>query len=223
MADLSGMTLGFIGGTGAEGAGLALRYALAGFRVAIGSRSQERASAAAAAINLSAGRELASAHENPGAAHAADIVLVTVPYEGLQETLASLKGAIGSKIVLTAVVPLVFRSGRPLARAVPAGSATQEAQETLPEARVVGAFHHLGAKHLADLGHPIEGDVLVCGDDNEAKETAIQLIERLKDLRAIDAGGLAYAPYIENFTAVLLSMNRKYKAQSGLRITGLEK
>lgn len=223
MAELTTKTIGFIGGTGAEGAGLALRYAHAGFRVAIGSRSRERAAETAASINQQLGSTLASPHENYAAAEHADVVFVTVPYEGLQETLAALGDAIAGKVLITAVVPLRFQNGRPLARQVAAGSATQEAQQTLPQARVIGAFHHLSARHLTDLSHPIEGDILVCGDDDDAKNLAVQLIEQLKNLRAIDAGGLVYAQYIENFTAVLLSMNRKYKVQSGLRISGLEK
>lgn len=214
-------TLGFIGGTGPEGAGLALRYASAGHRVLIGSRSPERAAATAESINQRLGQTLAMPRSNADAAREPEIVLLAVPYAAQQETLPPLAEKIGNKVVVSVVVPLAFQSGRPHPLAAPGGSAAQEAQALLPQARLVGAFHHLGAKHLTNLAHPLEGDILVCGDDAEAKALVMALVEELRDLRAVDAGGLAYAQPVEAMTAVLLSINRRYKAQSGLRITGL--
>ncbi|MBI2888159.1 MAG: NADPH-dependent F420 reductase [Chloroflexi bacterium] len=214
-------TLGFIGGTGPEGAGLALRYASAGHRVLIGSRSSERATATAEGINQRLGQDLALPRDNAAAALESQVVLLAVPYVAQQETLPALAEKIGAKVVVSVVVPLAFQSGRPHPLAVPGGSAAQEAQALLPGARLVAAFHHLGAKHLTDLAHPLEGDVLVCGDDAEAKAVIMALVEELRDLRAVDAGGLDYAQPVEAMTAVLLSINRRYKAQSGLKITGL--
>jgi len=214
------LTLGFIGGTGPEGAGLALRFAHTGHPVAIGSRSLERAVSAAEAINQRLGGSLASPHDNRGAVLASAVVFVTVPYAAQRETLAALADAVGERVVVSTVAPLSVQKGRPFALTVPAGSAAQETQQLLPQARVTAAFHHLGAKHLADLEHPLEGDVLVCGDDAEAKQLTMSLAGELQALSARDAGGLEYACYVEAFTAVLLGMNRRYGIQGGIKITG---
>lgn len=213
--------LGFIGGTGAEGAGLALRFAHCGHAVAIGSRSLERATAAAESINQRLGTAVATPYDNSGAARAADVLILSVPYAGQDETLRGLAHEIGDRVVISVVVPLTFQNGRPLPLLVAGGSAAQEAQRLLPQARVVGAFHHLGARHLTDLEHSLEGDILVVGDDAAAKETAMGLVAELRDLRAVDVGGLDYAQAVESFTAVLLSINRRHRILSGITITGL--
>lgn len=213
--------LSFIGGTGPEGSGLALRFAQAGHPVVIGSRSLERASSTAAEINQRLGVDIARPFDNRGAALASDLVFLAIPYPAQRETLQGLADAIGTRVVVSVVVPIVFQDGRPTALTVSAGSAAQEAQQLLPQARVAAAFHHLGAKHLVDLDHPLEGDILVCGDDSEAKDLTMSLVSELKDLRAVDAGGLEYARYPESFTAQLLSLNRRYRIQSGLKIVGL--
>ena len=221
MTAASQASLGFIGGTGPEGEGLALRFAGAGHSVAIGSRSPERAGNTAAAINQRLGATRAAPYDNLGAVLASDIVFLVVPYAGQRETLEALTDAIGGRLVVNVVAPLAFQGGRPKALTVPAGSAAQEAQEILPSARVTAAFHHLSARHLTELAHPLEDDILVCGDDADAKATVMALVEELEALRAIDAGGLEYAWYLESFTALLLSINRRYRVQSGLKLAGL--
>jgi len=213
--------LGFIGGTGPEGQGLALRFAQAGHAVAIGSRSRERAQAAADAINQKLGGSLAGGLENAEAAEASAIVFLVVPYEGQRDTLAALEGPIGDRILVSAVAPLTFESGRPKAVLVPGGSAALEAQAQLPRARVTAAFHHLSARHLAAIDHPLEGDVLVCGDDAGAKRATMGLVSEVAELRPVDAGGLEYAWQLEALTALILGINRRYKVNAGVRLVGL--
>ena len=215
-------TLGFIGGTGPEGQGLALRFAQAGHPVIIGSRSSERAQSTAGAINQKLGGNLATGLDNAGAAEAASVVFLVVPYEGQRDTLAALESAIGDRILVSAVAPLSFEGGRPKAVLVPGGSAALEAQAQLPRARVTAAFHHLSARHLAAIDHPLEGDVLVCGDDAEAKQSTMALVSAVAALRPVDAGGLEYAWQLEAFTALILGINRRYKVNAGVRLVGLK-
>lgn len=214
-------SLAFLGGTGAEGSGLALRFAQAGYRVAIGSRAPERAETTARSINERLNVSLASGHDNLGAVASADAVFVTVPYGGQAQTLASLAEAIGDKLVVSTVVPLAFKGGRPSAVPVPAGSAAQEAQQILPRARVTAAFHHVSAKHLAEIEHPLEGDILVCGDDPEALDTTSRLVAALPDLRSVVVGGLETAAGVECFTVAILSINRRHRIVAGIKVTGL--
>lgn len=174
-------TIGFIGGTGPEGLGLAMRMALAGEAVRIGSRKPERAADAAATISAAVAAAGGSADAG-GAVNAdvvanCDIVVIVCPFDGHEAILRDLREPIGSKVVIDAAVPLVFIEGVPGCEAVPQGSATEQAQALLPEARVVGAFHNLSAKKLQDLSKPMEGDVLITGDDAEAKQQVVQLVE----------------------------------------------
>jgi len=214
-------TLAFIGGTGAEGKGLALRYALAGHPVIIGSRAADRAAAVAADLNQTPGLARISGAANLTAASAASIIFLTVPYTAQADTLPALAAAVTGKLVISAVVPMAFEGGRPAVLAVPEGSAAQQAVALLPGARVAAAFHHLSARHLADLPHPMEGDVLVCADDAAAKQETLALVAAVTGLRGVDAGGLTNARTVEAMTAVLLSINRRYKINAGLRVVGL--
>lgn len=215
--------IAFIGGTGPEGTGLALRFAVLGHPVIIGSRDRDRAREVAGRLAAQAGHGAdVSGGENAQAAGEALVIFLTVPYTAQAPLLPPLTGAIGSgSVVISTVAPLVFQGGRPRPIAVPDGSAAQEAQRLLPDSRVVAAFHHLSAKHLADLSHALEGDVLVCGDDAEAKEMAMDLVRELRDLRPVDAGDLGYAGVLESLTAVLIGMNRRYHTESGVRIVGV--
>lgn len=214
--------IAFLGGTGPEGMGLALRFAAAGDEVIIGSRSRERGEAAAAELRgLLPGGAISGA-DNATAAEQGEVIVVAVPYEGQRATLEALRRQIGGKIVVDVVVPLIFEKGKPPRTvAVPEGSAAEEAQAVLPEARVVGAFHNLSATVLKDLSHPVDADVLVCGDDAEAKAYTMDLAGKLAGARGIDAGPLANARYVEDITALLLYINRRYKAHSGIRIVGV--
>ena len=214
-------TLAFIGGTGPEGRGLALRYANAGHPVIIGSRDADRAAAAAAGLSQTPGLTPIAGASNADAAAQAGIIFLTVPYAAQADTLPVLTAATAGKLVISTVVPMAFEGGRPAVLTVPEGSAAQQAAALLPGARIAAAFHHLSARHLADLAHPMEGDVLVCADDATAKRETLALVEAVPGLRGVDAGGLTNARTVEAMTAVLLSINRRYKINAGLRVVGL--
>ena len=213
--------IAFIGGTGPEGLGLALRLALAGEEIAIGSRSLERAERAAAEISSRAPSARVWGAENREVVEKAGIVFVTVPYAAQRETLASLRDAIGAKLVVDTVVPLRFEKGRALAVPVAEGSAAEEAQALLPRATVVAAFHNLSAQKLMAGDAPVDGDVLVCCDDAGAKAAVIALADKIAGVRGVDGDGLANARFVEGLTVLLLNLNRIHKRQTGIRIVGL--
>jgi NADPH-dependent F420 reductase len=223
-------TVAVIGGTGNEGPGLALRWARSGrYRVIIGSRQLEKAERVAAELNARLGSENIRGMANPEAAAAADLAVLTVPYSAHAATLESIRAGLAQraptgagKILVDVTVPLqppkVSRVYIP-----PGGSAAAEAQTLLGEAvRVVAAFQNVGAAHLADPEHVVACDVLICGDDKEAKAEAIDLAEAA-GMRGLDAGPLANAVVVEGLTAVLIGINIRYKVKAaGIRITGLE-
>jgi NADPH-dependent F420 reductase len=216
-------TIAVIGGTGREGPGLALRWAKSGrYQVLIGSRQQEKAERVAAELNARLGRNLIRGMVNPDAAAAADMVVLTVPYSAHVSTLENIRAGLRGKILVDVTVPLqppqVSRVHIP-----PGGSAAAEAQALLgSDVHVVAAFQNVGAAHLQDPDHPIESDVLVCGDDKEAKAEVIALAEAA-GIRGLDAGPLQNAVVAEGLTAVLIGINIRYKAKgAGIRITGIE-
>ena len=215
------MRIGIVGGTGKEGTGLGLRWAQAGHDVIIGSRDPERARAKATELAASAPDRRIEGMSNREAAAAADVVVLTVPATGLAATLPELRLACRGKIVVSAVVPLTFGGPR-LFTPPPQGSAAEEAQELLgAEARVVAAFHHIAAHELSAGDHPIACDLLVCGADADGKKLVSEL-GRSMGLRPIDVGALANAGPIEGITALLATINRRYKLKnSGIQITGL--
>jgi len=214
--------IAFIGGTGPESLGLAFRLAVAGEEVVIGSRKLERAEAAAAWVRERWPSARVRGALNREAVVDAGVVFVTVPYDGQRPILSELADALEGKVVVDTVVPVTFEKGR--ARAIPVedGSAAQEAQRLLPRSRLAAAFHTLSAHKLQEGDTAIEGDVLVCSDDPEAKATAMALVEKIPGLRAVDGGGLANARYVELITVLLLNLNRIHKAETGVRIVGLE-
>lgn len=215
------MKIAILGGTGDEGLGLAIRYAWAGDEVVIGSRALERAEAAARRVLevVPAGR--VSGLLNEQAAAAGDMVFISVPYAGLRGTVAALTSVLAGKIVVSLVVPLQFGKGGPHALRVEEGSAAEQVQALAPGARVVGAFHTLSAHELMDPEKDLGCDVIVCADDRAARREVMALAEKLRGVRAVDGGALAYSRYVEDFTALLISINRRYKTHSGVRITGL--
>ena len=214
------MKIAILGGTGKEGAGLALRWLKAGHGIVIGSRETARAQAKAEELRAQTGGDV-SGMTNPDAARAGELVVLSLPYAGLAKTLSEVRDACDGKVVVSAVVPLTFGGGR-LFTPPPIGSAAEEAQELLaPGARVVAAFHHIAAHELASLEHPIECDLLLCGDDRAAKEQVIELGTSM-GLRAFDVGPLSNAGPLEAITALLTTINRRYKLKnSGIKITGL--
>lgn len=210
-----------IGGTGKEGGGLALRWARAGYRVIVGSRDAARARDAAASLAERAGDGAAlEGMDNPAAAAACDVAVLTVPFAAQLDTLAPLGGALDGKVLIDVTVPLVPpRVSR--VQLPEGGSAVLRAQALLGEkVRVVSAFQNIAAEHLADPAHAIECDVLICGDDKDAREAAIRLAEAA-GMRAWHAGPLANSAAAEALTSVLVSINRTYRiAGAGIRITG---
>ena len=219
-------TIGFIGGTGPEGLGLAMRLALADDRVLIGSRRPERAEAAAQQVRDAlavVGRTAdAGGGVNRDVVREADVIIVVVPFDGHEATLIDLRDDIGSKIVVDAAVPLEFVNGQPGVVAVEQGSATEQAQALLPDARVVGAFHNLSARKLQALDDEMEGDVLITGDDADAKQTVIEMVGRMPRLRPVDAGALVMSSFVEGITALILSINRRYKSSAAVQMVGIE-
>jgi NADPH-dependent F420 reductase len=215
----------FVGGTGPEGLGLAVRFAAAGHTIVIGSRSAERAQEAAAKVMAKVMAKVPGAQVegmlNEEAVKAGEIVLVTIPFAGHRNTLKALAPAIGAKIVIDVVSPLAFGGRQIQAVAVPEGSAAQQAQALLSQAAVAAAFHHLDAGSLMEVEGRLEADVLVCGDHPYAKLRAMALAEQIAGVRALDAGPLANSRYLEEFTAVLLSLNKNYRAHTALRIVGI--
>ena len=215
------LTLGLIGGTGKEGKGLAYRWARAGYNVIIGSRTKEKAEAAAQELNQRLGGELVRGMLNPDAAWACDIAILTVPYEALTATLESVRETLAGKVLVDVTVPV-----RPPKVSVvhmpPQGSAAQEAQALLgDQVRVVSAFQNVSHEHLVE-DHPIACDVLVSGDDAEAKKQVLLLVEAA-GMVGWDAGPLPNAVVAEGMTSVLIGINRRYKMKgAGIRITGVD-
>lgn len=213
--------LGFIGGTGPEGRGLALRFAMAGEQVLIGSRDGARAGEAAESLSPSVPPGSVRGALNPAVASQSDIVFVAVPYAAHRDTLASLKEHLGGKVVVDVVAPLAFSRGR--ARAVPVeeGSVALQAQAILPRSKVVAAFQTISAHDLLVPDKAIDSDVVVCADDDEARKVVMKLAETIRGLRAVNGGGLENARYVEDFTALLLNINRIYRAHSAIKIVGI--
>ena len=214
------MKIGIVGGTGREGRGLGVRWAKAGHDVFIGSRQADKGVAKAAEFAGEFGVTLRGG-DNVAACNHADLVVVTVPYSAHRATFESIKGAVGEKVVVDITVPLQPPKVRSVS--LPEGNAAAlEARSYLGDgARLVAALHHISSEHLGDPEHAFDCDVLVCGDDKDARATVISLISDL-GLRGIDAGVLKNAVALESLTPVLLHINRRYKSVgSGIRITGI--
>jgi NADPH-dependent F420 reductase len=216
-------TLAVIGGTGAEGSGLAVRWAAAGYPVVIGSRSAEKAAVVAAELraNVPAGSAALGGDANLAAAAAAHIVILSVPYGAQVNTINEIADACAGKVLITVGVPLhppkVSKVWHPAG-----GSAAEEAQAQLGAGvRVVAAFQNVSEGHLQDLNWVADCDVLVTSDDKEAKQTAMELA-RAAGFFAVDAGPLANSSVVEGLTAVLIGINIRHKIKgSGIRITGI--
>jgi NADPH-dependent F420 reductase len=215
MDPIEGLTIGILGGTGDQGRGLALRFARSGLSVLIGSRSETRAHKAAEELGHGV-----RGVSNDECARVGDVLVIAVPWDGHHALLSSLTKTIGAKVVVDCVNPLGFDAKGAYAEPVDEGSACEQAQALLPEATVVGAFHHLSAVTLLDLEVPsIDMDVLVVGDDRGATDLAQALAQRLPGCRGIYAGRLRNAGQVEAITANLIAINRRYKAHAGLKVT----
>ena len=214
--------LAFLGGTGPEGRGLALRLAIAGEAVLIGSRDAGRAATTAEELGKLAPQASIEGAANADAARLADVVFLTFPYEGQRPVLEQLGGILEGKIVVNVIAPMTFQRGRGAsATEVEAGSAAQEAQELLPVALVAGAFQTVSAEELEDPNTVLEGDVIVCSDHQRAKDLVFSLVPKIPNLRPVDGGTLANAKYVEQITPLLVNINRIYKIHAGIKIAGL--
>jgi NADPH-dependent F420 reductase len=219
------LVVGVLGGTGPQGRGLAVRLAAAGQRILLGSRDADRAADTAAHVSerartAAAGEVSVQGGGNEDVAGAADLVIVAVPYAGHAATLADLATPLAGKVVVDCVVPMGFDELGAYVLDVEEGSVAQQAAALLPDSPVVGAFHHLSAVLLEDLSKPtLDGDVMVVGDDRAATDTVQALAGRLPGMRGIYAGRLRNARQVEALTINLVSVNRRYKAHAGIRIT----
>ena len=214
---LDGLVIAILGGTGEQGRGLARRFAMAGHPVIIGSRNHDRAYGVAREIGHGV-RGLA----NRDAAREAGLVIAAVPWEGHSELLAGLAAELAGKIVVDCVNPLGFDQRGAYALPVAEGSAAEQAAALLPVSRVVAAFHHVSAVLLLDPEvDTIDLDVLVLGDDRQATDLVQALADRIPGVRGIYGGRLRNCGQIEALTANLVSINRRYKAHAGLRITDI--
>jgi NADPH-dependent F420 reductase len=217
------MTVGLIGGTGPEGQGLALRLAAAGISVVIGSRSAERGRDTAAALRDRLGGDAIQGGSNADVATQTQLVILTIPHSGIAATLGPLAGALREKIVVSAIAPIEFREGRVFALRLEAGSAGEEVQRALPESRVASAFQIVDAHQLQDLESALDTDVIVCSDDAEARREVMALAGRIVGIRPLSGGRLAASRYVEECTALLITLNRIYKTHSGIRITNINR
>ena len=219
---MAGYTIAVIGGTGPQGKGLAYRWARHGHSVVVGSRAADRASATAEEIRARVPDGSVSGAANADAAASADVVVLAVPYDGHDELVESLADVLAEKIVISCVNPLGFDKQGAYGLDVPGGSAAETAAALVPTARVVGAFHHVSAVTLwGEQEYLDHEDVLVCGDDPEAKAVAMELARPVTSRAGVDAGRLRLARQLEPLTAVLISINKRYKTRSGVAISGI--
>ena len=218
---MTSYTIAVIGGTGPQGKGLAYRWAKHGHSLVLGSRSAERAEAAAAEILERLPEASVRGAANADALEGADVVVLAVPYDGHDELVAELASGLAGKTVISCVNPLGFDKQGPYGLDVER-SAAESAAAIVPESHVVGAFHHVSAPSLwGEAEYLDHEDVLVCGDDADAKAVAIELARSVTGRDGVDAGRLRLARQLEPLTAVLISINKRYKTRSGIAISGL--
>jgi 8-hydroxy-5-deazaflavin:NADPH oxidoreductase len=216
------MRIGILGGTGPAGRGLAVRAALAGHDVTLGSRDAQRAQETAQMIlDANQGATLFIKGGDNEAATNADLIVLATPWEGAVSTIKALSGQLEGKSVVSMVNALMKEGREMLPLYPPRGSMAGQVASALPGSEVAAAFHHLPAKEMENLDSGLEADVLVCGDSVRAKETTIELINSMAGLRGLDAGSLAQASPIEAFTAVCITLNIRHKAHSTLRLAGI--
>jgi 8-hydroxy-5-deazaflavin:NADPH oxidoreductase len=214
-------TIGFIGGTGPQGRGLGLRLAQTGHRVLLGSRDAAKAEEAVAKVAEKVAGLPVEGMTNAEVCAQADVLVVVVPYAAQRPTLTDLAGAIGDRVVVCCVNSLGFDEGGPHAVPVPDGSAAEECAALLPDARVVGAWQNVSAVRLNRPDEPVECDVLLTGDDEGARDVVAGLVEEIPGMRAVHAGALRLSRPVEELTAVLIGVNKRYKTHAGVRIAGL--
>lgn len=216
------MQIGILGGTGPAGSALAARLASVGHFVIIGSRSKYRAMETVdKLLEAWPDKQLAiTAGDNPTAA-SADVVVIATPWDAATGTATSVADRLDGKVVICMANALT-RIGKEFQPLVPPrGSVAASVQAAVPRCQVAAGFHHVPAKELGDLGHPIESDVLICSDHARATEITSELVTGVPNMRPLDAGGLSQATPIESFTAVLLQLNQHYRTRVAVKFTGI--
>ena len=216
------MRIAVLGGTGPEGLGLAARLAQIGESVVIGSRSAERAAEAVAKLREKLPNASLAGAANAAAAADAEAAVLAFPYDGVDATLAECGPALAGKLVIDTIVPLKVDGKFFGVEPPPEGSAGERIQARVPTAKVVSAFKHQSAHHLIELDHAMEGDVLICGNDEAAKATVAGIVTRIRALRPVDVGELRNARVFEAMTALLLNINRRHKTRSSVQILGVK-
>ena len=221
-------TIAVIGGTGDQGFGLVLRWAKAGERVIIGSRQQQKAEDAAKKANSILGGALVSGMENPKAAAAADVIVMSVPFAAHVDMIKSVHDSITpDDIFIDVVVPLSTAVGgsASTALAVWEGSAAQQAARLLPpNTKIASAFHNVVSEALQRIDSEVDSDVIVCSDSQETRKVGMELAAKIPGVRAIDGGRLENSRIVEQITALLIGINIRYKvSDAGIRVTGLPK
>jgi NADPH-dependent F420 reductase len=215
--------VGIIGGTGPEGFGLSVRLCMAGGSVEIGSRSSDRARIAADRIHQTLEAPTVSGGLNEEVATSCAIAILAVPLAGIQSTLSPLVVPLRGKLVVSVVAAIEWEGGRPKPASLASGSVAQEVANLLPESRVTSAFHTLSAEKMSDPGRPLNEDTIVCGEDRESRAETIRLAQQIEGIRAISGGRLSNSYYPEQFVGMMALLNGIHKAQTGLRITDLER
>jgi len=219
------LKIGIVGGTGPEGRGLAVRLALADHEPIIGSRDEGRAiqavSETAATLGEQPAADLITGALNTDAARLAEVVFIAVPYAGMEGILASAGKYLHNKICISVVSPIEIVGGTARVMPIPAGSAAEDAARLVPEARWVAGFHTLPARDLMRPATRLDTDCLLCSDDPEALSAVSGLVDQMPGLRPVNAGRLENARYLEGMTALLININRIYKAHGSIRIAGL--
>jgi NADPH-dependent F420 reductase len=216
------MRIGILGGTGPAGSALAARLASVGFDAVIGSRSKYRAMETVdQLVERWPDRRLKIGAGDNATAAGADLVVIATPWDGATQTAVSVEDNLRGKVVICMANALT-RIGREFQPLVPPrGSVAASVQAAVPHCMVAAAFHHVPAKELGDLDHPIESDVLVCSDHPEATQTTSEIVGKIPNMRPLDAGELSLATPIESFTAVLLQLNVRYKTRVAITFTGI--
>jgi len=217
--------IAILGGTGPEGLGLSMRFAMTGEAVVIGSRQAQRAveaaERAASQLRTVGCSATVSGADNQAAVRGADLVVITTPYAGVGELLPGLAAALAGMIVVEVVNPLIRVDKQFTIERVPEGSAAEAIQKRLPESLVVSAFKNESAEALNALPQAVKGDVVVCSDHADARTRVMSLVERIPEYRAVNGGPLINARSVEAITALLLNINRRYHAVTSIRVLGL--
>lgn len=214
-------TIAIIGGTGPEGRGLGLRFAMAEHTVFLGSRDNSKAEEAARRTSELCLGITVDGKLNSVAARAADWIVLSTPYDGLTTLLRELAPVLAGKLVISVISAITFQAGHPSLMELPMGSVARQIASLLPASDVVSAFHHVSAHDLLVPERSIQGDIIVCGDSDDAKAKVMALVEQVRSVRAIDGGNLDNSHYTEEFTAFLLDLNRRYKTRTSVKLLGI--